>query len=249
MRYRGIIILDRTHLVVNHEILLKKLKKFGIVGNTLNWFKTYLNNRLQAVDINGSLSDTKHIDCSVLQGSILGPTLFLCFINDFPNSTLLNVFMFADDTTCLCAGKDLKALCNTVNLEIQKMAFWYRTNKMAVNISKTKYMLFGPKGKNTLDIPPIFTIATILTLLKILVLFLKLKELQSLTLIVISILINYSVFYSMKTSRLINTLLISAKNCPELIFFEIGLKTLLVKNHYKPYILLYFRAIFFTVSI
>ena len=148
--------LKKAFDVVNHDILLKKLEKFGIVGNNLNWFKTYLSNRMQLVDINGSLSDSKHVNCSVLQGSILGPTLFLCFINDFPNSTLLNVYMFADDTTCLCAGKDLNALINTVNTEIQKMAFWYRTNKMAVNISKTKYILFGPKGKNTLDIPPIF---------------------------------------------------------------------------------------------
>ena len=72
---------------------------------------------------------------------------FLCFINDFPNATILLIFLFADDTTCLSSGKNLSNLIDLVNYEIQKMALWYKANKMAVNTSKTKYIIFHNKGK------------------------------------------------------------------------------------------------------
>jgi Reverse transcriptase (RNA-dependent DNA polymerase) len=74
--------LKKAFDTVQHEILLKKLAKFGISGNLLEWLKSYLSNRTQCVDINGSLSDLADIIMSVLQGSSLGPILFLCFIND-----------------------------------------------------------------------------------------------------------------------------------------------------------------------
>ena len=74
--------------VVQHDVLLNKLSKLGVKNSALNWFKSYLSNRKQVVDIHGTLSEVKNISCSVLQGSILGPLLFLCFINDFANSTI-----------------------------------------------------------------------------------------------------------------------------------------------------------------
>ena len=74
--------------MVQHDVLLNKLSKLGVKNSALNWFKSYLSNRKQVVDINGTLSEVKNISCSVLQGSILGPLLFLCFINDFANSTI-----------------------------------------------------------------------------------------------------------------------------------------------------------------
>ena len=82
----------------------------------------------------------------MLQESILGPILFLCFINDLPNITTLLTILFADDTAGLKSGHDLKALIRDVNVEIKKMANWFRSNKMAVNVSKTKYIIFKPKG-------------------------------------------------------------------------------------------------------
>ena len=111
--------------------------------------------RKQVVDINGSLSDERNITCSVLQGSILGPILFICFINDFPRSTILKAFMFADDTTCLISGKNLNDIVNVLNTEIQSMALWYKSNKMAVNTSKTKYIIFHSKGKKVDKYPDI----------------------------------------------------------------------------------------------
>ena len=133
--------------VVRHDVLLTKLEKLGIKGPALKWFSSYLSDRKQIVDINGVFSEIKSITCSVLQGSILGPLLFLCFINDFPNSTILKVLMFADDTTCLISGSNLDSLIAKLNTEINKMALWYRTNKMSVNVSKTKYIIFHSKGK------------------------------------------------------------------------------------------------------
>ncbi len=78
-----------------------KLEKMGIRGTALELFKNYLRNRKQKVDINGILSDEKGIEISILQGSILGPILFLCNINDLHTVTNLLTLMFADDTFCL----------------------------------------------------------------------------------------------------------------------------------------------------
>ena len=139
--------LKKAFDVVPHDLLLKKLSKFGLQGNTLNWFKSYLQNRTQKVDINGKLSNSKNLDISVLQGTILGPILFLCFINDLPLSTDLLSFLFADDTSCTASHTHLPTLINIVNTELQKLANWFRANKMALNISKTKYIIFHAKGK------------------------------------------------------------------------------------------------------
>ena len=84
---------------VNHGILLKKLEHYGIRDNMLDWFQSYLSDRKQHVDINGKSSDLLDIACGVPQGSVLGPLLFLIYINDLPNiSKILNFYLFADDT-------------------------------------------------------------------------------------------------------------------------------------------------------
>jgi hypothetical protein len=139
--------LKKAFDVCSHSILLKKLAKMGINGIALNWFKTYLAGRSQRVDINGNLSDELNLDISVIQGSILGPILFLCYINDFYSATSLFSVLFADDTTCLSKGKVLKDLIDYVNGELQKIAMWFRSNKMAVNTSKTKFVIFRTRGK------------------------------------------------------------------------------------------------------
>ena len=139
--------LKKAFDVCNHDILLMKLSKMGIRGSALNWFKNYLSERKQKVDINGNLSDQKDIKISILQGSILGPILFLCFINDLHSVSSLLTLMFADDTFALESGLDLNTVISSVNNEINKMAVWFRANKLAVNINKTKYMIFRMRGK------------------------------------------------------------------------------------------------------
>ena len=139
--------LKKAFDVCSHSILLKKLKKFGIDDTALLWFKSYLANRKQRVELNGTTSSEQTVNVSVLQGSILGPTLFLCYINDIFTATDLFTLLFADDTACLADGPNLKDLIKHINLEIQKLANWFRSNKMAVNISKTKFIIFRNKGK------------------------------------------------------------------------------------------------------
>jgi hypothetical protein len=139
--------LKKAFDVVSHKILLKKLKNLKITGMALSWFKSYLEGRKQQVEINGTLSDVHNLLISILQGSILGPILFLCFIKDLPNCTDLLTLLFADDTAGLVSGPDLHPLLAKANLELQKLGMWFRANKMAVNVSKTKYVIFKPKGK------------------------------------------------------------------------------------------------------
>ena len=133
--------------VCSHEILLKKLKKMGIRGTTFEWFKNYLLGRTQKVDINGHLSDACELSISVIQGSILGPILFLCYINDFWKCTTLFSVLFADDTACLAKGKTVAPLIDYANAELKKIANWFLANKMAVNTVKTKFIIFRTRGK------------------------------------------------------------------------------------------------------
>jgi hypothetical protein len=139
--------LKKAFDVCSHSILLKKLKKMGINGVTHRWFSNYLSGRSQKVEINKNLSEEQNLDISVIQGSILGPILFLCYINDFYTATTLFSVLFADDTVCLSKGKKLNDLISYVNQELQKIAVWFRSNKMAVNTSKTKYIIFRTHGK------------------------------------------------------------------------------------------------------
>ena len=111
------------------------------------WFKSYLSNRKQIVDINGTHSEIRNLNISVLQGSVLGPILFLCFINDLWTVSDLFMLMFADDTSALKSGKNIEELIQNVNTELNKIAIWFRANKLAVNVSKTKYIIFRGRGK------------------------------------------------------------------------------------------------------
>jgi hypothetical protein len=93
---------------------------------TVEWFRSYLSGRKQCVDINGTLSDFKDILMSVIQGSPLGPIFFLSFINYIYHYTNLNLFLFADDSNFLAQNSNLHDLVTFVNLEQQKLAFWFK---------------------------------------------------------------------------------------------------------------------------
>ncbi len=141
--------LQKAFDVVPHEILLKKLHNLGIRDTPLKWFKSYLQNRSQYVEINGKKSSKRSINISVMQGSVLGPLLFLCFINDLTNaSSLLRLLLFADDTCALDKDHNLKDLILRCNIELQKIANWFLINKILLNISKCKFILFHKQEKN-----------------------------------------------------------------------------------------------------
>ncbi len=116
----------------------------GNQGTTHNWFESYLTNRTQCVDI-GNLSDQISLNISVIQGCTLGPIIFLCYIKKFWTS-LFSV-LFADDTTCLSKGFNLQELTAYVNVELRKIANWFRSNIMVLNTRKTKFMILRTRGK------------------------------------------------------------------------------------------------------
>ncbi len=104
----------------------------GIQEIAHKWFESYLTNRTQCVDISGNFSDLISLDISVIQGSTLGPILFLCYINDFWKATSLFSVLFADDTTGLAKGFIISELITYINEEMRKIANWFRSNKMAL---------------------------------------------------------------------------------------------------------------------
>jgi hypothetical protein len=113
----------------------------------------YLSNRQQFVTYNGHKSSHLSISTGVPQGSVLGPLLFLLYINDISNvSRLLNFFLFADDTTILDHGKTMLHLSQRVNTELSKLATYFKINKLSINTEKTKYMIFGPRRQTNSEI-------------------------------------------------------------------------------------------------
>ena len=135
---------------IPHSILIKKLSKIGINGVELEWFKNYLSNRQQFVHVNNTDSTKLKIDRGVPQGSILGPILFLIYINDLKNCTDLFTLLFADDSNFLISGKNFTEIKLKLNNELKKISDWFRSNQMSLNPDKTKIMIFN-KNENTID--------------------------------------------------------------------------------------------------
>ena len=133
---------------VNHSILIKKLEYYGIRGRINDWFKSYLMGRTQTTEIDGFISPKEINPFGVPQGSVIGPLLFLLYINDISNiSSILNFFLFADDTTLLFAHKSLKTLEQTMNNELGKLNNWLIANKLTLNIKKSNFVIFRPYQK------------------------------------------------------------------------------------------------------
>ena len=132
--------------------MLCKLEHYGICGCALEWFRSYLSDRKQYVSVNGSNSNLFSITCGVPQGSVLGPLLFLIYINDLPSaSKKLTFYLFADDTNIYYESKDLSNLTKVVNKELRLLKKWLDANKLSLNIDKTNYIIFHSSSVN---VPP-----------------------------------------------------------------------------------------------
>ena len=136
---------------LDHSILLNKLFHYGIRGQPYQWFKNYLSDRHQYVSVNGHYSSNLPILKGVPQGSILGPLLFNIFVNDIVSSSSTSKFIiYADDTTLLYSHSDIKILNEIINVELKSIEKWYSANQLQLNLTKTCYIVFGPKIKTNL---------------------------------------------------------------------------------------------------
>ena len=146
--------LQKAFDTVDHQILLKKLENYGVRGLANNWFNSYLTNRQQFVSINGFNSTNRVMHYGVPQGSVLGPLLFLIYINDLNRAIkFCTTHHFADDTNLLYVNKSLKKVQKFVNLDLKLLCKWLKANKISLNASKTELIIFrDPRKKSTFDL-------------------------------------------------------------------------------------------------
>ena len=146
--------LSKAFDTLDHSILLHKLEHYGIRGKWHSWFQSYLSDRKQFVDLNGIRSTEECIQVGVPQGSILGPLLFLLYINDLPASlSKMLAVKFADDTNLVIRGGSLEDLANEINTDLASVSDFFKANKLKLNVEKTKMVCFRKKGKNITEVP------------------------------------------------------------------------------------------------
>ena len=130
---------------MNHKILIQKLEFYGIRGISNNWFTSYLTDRRQIVTINYATSSEKNISCGVPHGSVLGPLLFIIYINDFHNcSEFFDFHLFADDANLFSRHKNINTIESCINGELVKVNTWLCVNKLSLNVEKSNFVLFHP---------------------------------------------------------------------------------------------------------
>lgn len=135
--------LSKAFDTINFDILLDKLNVYGI-----KWFKSYLYGRKQYVHVKGKNSSKQIIKHGVPQGSILGPLLFIIYMNDIGNSSNTQKLLFADDTNLLLSHQDPYALQSIANKEIDNVNQWLKSNKLSLNTKKTNYIIFRSNKKH-----------------------------------------------------------------------------------------------------
>ena len=147
--------LSKAFDTISHDILLKKRSYYGISGLPHRLIQSYLENRSQFVVYNNVSSSYQNVSCGVPQVSVLGPLLFLIYINDMPLiSSIISYTLFADDTTGIYSSSSLDDLFQSTQTELDKLNTWFRSNKLFINVNKTNFMLFSSKQKDkyiTLD--------------------------------------------------------------------------------------------------
>ena len=147
--YAGLVLIDlqKAFDTVDHHILCNKLLAMGVHTESVNWFKSYLNDRNQIVEVNSVQSQSLNISCGVPQGSILGPLLFLAYVNDMSVSVSCKLLLYADDSILAVAHKDPKYISESLTHNLNSCFDWMVDNKLSINVGKTEAILLGSKRK------------------------------------------------------------------------------------------------------
>ena len=138
--------------MIDHDILSHKLAHYGIRGNALNLLQSYLSNRTQTVTLNGKTSESRNIVYGIPQGSILGPLLFVIYINDMPNiCKLIKFILYADDANIIITGNNEHEIIKKYNELTTTLSDWVDSNGLLLNVKKTNYMIFSNVNTSGLD--------------------------------------------------------------------------------------------------
>ena len=133
---------------IAHEIILRKISYLGVHQTAIKWFSSYLSGRTQRCNVSGKLSTARTLSCGLPQGSLLGPLLFLIYINGLPNSLRGAVpRMFADDTNLTLSAKTLTELKLALTPELNNLSCWLKANKLSLNVPKTELMIIGSRQR------------------------------------------------------------------------------------------------------
>lgn len=147
--YTGMVLIDlqKAFDTVDHHILDKKMKAVGFCQNSVKWFNSYLTDRKQFVAVNGCHSEYGNISCGVPQGSILGPLLFVLYVNDMISAVDCELCMYADDAALIVSGKSVDVIEKRLSKELNGLSYWLEQNKLSLHLGKTESILFGSSKK------------------------------------------------------------------------------------------------------
>ena len=147
----GMILIDlqKAFDTIDHEILIKKLTYIGFSKNYIAWFKSYITNRSFIVNVENDYSDPGQLLCGVPQGSILGPLLFLLYVNDMPQAISCDLLLYADDSVLIFSHKDIDVINQQLNNDFSSLCDWFVDNKLSIHFGedKTKSILFSSKNR------------------------------------------------------------------------------------------------------
>ena len=133
---------------VDHQILIKVLEYYRIAGNDLRWFEKYLKDPKRFIFLEYNSTKKATVTCNVPQGSMLGPLLFLLYVNDLHHaSKVLNLIIFAEDTNLIFSHSDTNILSEKLNKQLTNESNWFNANKLLLNINMTKYSFFHKSSK------------------------------------------------------------------------------------------------------
>ena len=149
--FTAMILLDlqKAFDTIDHNILLEKLMAIGFCDDTVHWFHSYLTDRAFLVSIENKYSSISKISCGVLQGSILGPLLFLIYVNDMKQAVSSDLLLYADDSCLVFQHKHVTEIETHLNNDFSNLCEWFLDNKLSIHFGedKTKSILFGTKRK------------------------------------------------------------------------------------------------------